>query len=881
MRLSALFDGDSSTAVLSRAGSRPWIRSQDKLALGATMIVALLTLAGAPTPTLAATVVDPATLSAPAAPAPIVMACAAGETDLNHASSTELQKLPTPGGGATLSAPAAKQIIEGRPYLQPSDLKAPAVTGITKNHVELWQQQSLVCVTPIFVTASDNTLVPVAPDVCTSAQQADLNDKRDHNEFVKLFGRPTADRVVGGMPYPSVQNGLRLAGVGAGQLKKYDGLICATPYPIRYSKVDWAFATPRDGIAVDTSGEYGQYTLTVPAGVAGGYGSWASVTEEKSAVAESAGITSFRIDAPTVDAHVHGPWTGSVGVTLPPDPTDVGDGYVNTAIHYSDATGPMLYANNALAVRTDGRLTIAVQDLSVTTLIKLGQRWVSGITNAAVSLAAHTERLLRAFMGQGGTAACNPNLTGKTLGGGELFDVAGEMLDTGVNFTPRFDHCITRVAGSTKPHASFVDNRGAALPIRGYSSSSIRDVSNRGGALWTVFASLWNGFAIGHNQALIVGPGDSFKAQPRSYVGQFHVVTNAVPVTLLSAGYYVLDEIGSLLPPKFAEVARLYTSVDCLQQLVLPLIDAMTGPADPTDTLFVKLGDAFRCLAGEVKRQSESLDQGSFELAQRWLPNPTVGDAIILDRLKRAVTVLRIAKYAAAAADIFDVALADGTVTMRWKPPAPPSPAVDAHGRAVVERCVKKTFSYNSGWTVSIDAVCQNLAHGDYTNIGTNRPPNGPPQNAFDDWVGKIDSGRLYNVLERDASGTLHLVLLEGGELVAHPIASGDESAFKADWPEHEWVSDEFPTLIDRIGSPAVNDPLRLRNFTEGRGGSWLLRQADGTAWYVDDQGERHWLSSVAAQQAVSQFVLTLDPAQYAHDVCPYPEPGDTGLRVC
>lgn len=809
------------------------------------------------------------------------MACAAGQTDLNHASSAELRSLPTPGGAAGLSASAAAEIIAGRPYLQPTDLKAPAVTGITKNHIELWQQRSLVCVAPIFVTASDNTLVPIAPDVCTSALQADINDKRDYSDFVDLFGRPTADRVVSGMPYPSVQNALRQAGVGPGKLNKYDGKICATPYPIRYSKVDWAFATPRDGIAVDTTGVFGKYTLTVPAGVAAGYGSWASVAEAKSTVAESAGITSFHIDAPTVDAHIHGPWTGSVGVTSPPDPTDVGDGYVNTAIHYSDVTGPMLYAKAALAERADGRLTIAVQDLSLTTFWSTAKRWVSGITNAAVNLAAHTERLLRAFMGQGGTASCEPDLTGQALGGGELFDVTGDMLDTGVNFTPRLDHCITRVAGASKPYASFVDNRGAALAIRDYSSSAIRDVSNRGGALWTVFAPLWNAFAAGHSLALIVGPGDSFKAQPRSYVGHFHAVTNPVPVTGLSAVYYVLDEIGSLLPAKLAEIVRLYTPIDCLQQLLVPLIDAATGPADPTDTLFGELGDAFRCVSAEVKRQSQSLDQGSFELAQRWLPNPTVGDAIMLDRLKRAVTVLRIAKYAAAAADIFDVALADGTVTMRWKPPVPPSPAVDAHGRTVLERCVKKTFSYESGWTVSLDEVCQNLAYGDYTDIGNTRPPNGPPQDAFDDWVGKIDSGRLYNVLERDASGTLHLVLLEGGKLVAHPIAHGDEAAFKQDWPEHEWVADEFPTLIDVVGSRAVNDPLRLRYYTEGRGGSWLLRQADGTAWYIDDQGARHWLSSLAAQQAVSRFVLTLDPAQYAHDVCPYAEPGDVGLRVC
>jgi hypothetical protein len=280
----------------------------------AVATAALVTFAGAQTAAAAAPVVDPATLVAPAAPAPIAMACAAGQTDLNHASSAELQTLPTPDG-ARLSISAAQQIIAGRPYLQSSDLKAPAVTAITTDHVQLWEQRSLVCATPIFVTASDNTRVPVTPNVCTSAQQADFNDKRDYNDFVKLFGRPTADRVISGMPYPSVVNGLRRAGVAAGQLKKYDGQVCATPYPIRFAGTDWAFATPQDGIAVSTTGGFGTYTLTVPRGTTAYNGSWASAAEQPSAVAENAGISSFHIEVPTVDAHIHGSWTGSVGVT--------------------------------------------------------------------------------------------------------------------------------------------------------------------------------------------------------------------------------------------------------------------------------------------------------------------------------------------------------------------------------------------------------------------------------------------------------------------------------------------------------------------------------------------------------------------------------------
>src|SRR5689334_10379801 len=98
-----------------------------------------------------------------------------------------------------------------------------------------------------------------------------------------------------------------------------------------------------------------------------------------------------------------------------------------------------------------------------------------------------------------------------------------------------------------------------------------------------------------------------------------------------------------------------------------------------------------------------------------------------------------------------DVALANGDVPMSWKPAAPAGPATDDKGRAVLLRCVTKTFGYGTGWLVAVDQTCQGLGYADYTSVGTTPPPLGAPQNAFDDGSGLITSNRLYNVLERDS----------------------------------------------------------------------------------------------------------------------------------
>jgi hypothetical protein len=205
-----------------------------------------------------------------------------------------------------------------------------------------------------------------------------------------------------------------------------------------------------------------------------------------------------------------------------------------------------------------------------------------------------------------------------------------------------------------------------------------------------------------------------------------------------------------------------------------------------------------------------------------------------------------------------------------------------SNGRAVDPACLSHN---DTRWVV--DETCQDIAYGNYTSVGSGAPPpacdaNSPLQDAFSDWDGLVTSCRLYNVLLRDSNGVLNLVRLENGKLIAHPISRGDEESFKEDWPEWEWRADQFASSVDAIGSPAVNDPLLLRDFTHGRGGNWLLRESNGYAWYIDGQGIRHGLGHDATrQQAVAARVLTLDPAQWAGDICPYPAEGSTGLNVC
>jgi hypothetical protein len=812
---------------------------------------------------------NPSSLAAPAAPAPVAMECVPGQVDVNNPSAETFASLLTPDG-SPLSAPVRARILEGQPYLQPSDLLA--VPGVTRNHIALWSSRKLACATP-------KTLPPPAPDICEK-DQADVNDPRDRPRFAALYGRPTSDRLIEGIPYPSVVNALRIAGVGPGRIMQTADLVCATPYPIRHAGVDWAFATSDEGIAVDTHGDYGAYTLTVPAGVTGGLGSWASISEVNSTLADAVGIDYFDLDTPSADAHIHGPWLGHVGLTLPKDPTDLGAGYADAVIHHSSTNGLQIHANEGVAARPDGRVTVALQDLSIVDSVKTAARWVSGIGVGAVALAGQAEQVWRAALGVGGPpVTCSPNLTGQALPGSELFSVSGQMLSNRP-LTPPLTHCVTRSHGDEGvPDGRFGVNRGIINVLDGRSGVAVHDVSRSGSLMWFILGGLWNDRAVVTGQPLYMAPGTTFSAHPTMYQGSFHVETDLLDYLLVTAGYWLFDELSFGLPPAIVNIFRDHPN--CMYQVATALGAAVNGQDAALRAAFTVVTDLFECSAKAIEAFG---NDEPVEVLKWFVPDPTVGQAqdayVFLERLKRALKMLQAAKYATVVADAGSTRGLNGTVEMSWRPDEPATPASDAKRRNVFERCVSKRFSYDSGWTVTIDAICQDLAHGQTPNAGP-PPPIGPAVDAFDDWVGEITSLRMYNVLRRDAAGVLHLILLEGGALVAHPIAAGDEWSFKEDWPEDEWRSLEFDDLIDRVGSAAVNDPLRLRNFTEGRGHSWLLRQADGTAWWIDGEGIRRPLPTLQSQEAISNTVLTLHPAQYAHDICPYPQQGETGLRVC
>jgi hypothetical protein len=818
-------------------------------------------------PSPAVDVVDPAALEAPLAPDPIFLQCVDGQVDLNHASIEELRALPTPDG-EPLSRPTAENIVGGRPYLQVTDLKAPAVPGVSTDHVATWIAAELTCVTPILETAPDDTEVPVAPDVCESGQH-DVNAADDDPWFAATFGRPTAARLVDGAPYPSVVNALRIVGVGPGGLRKYRDSVCATPYPITYNGTDWAWATPGDGITVDTTGILGTYDLIVPPATTQGNGAWASITEVDSPFDELAGV-GLDLALPAADPHVHGNWAGNVAVVLPPDQTNVYEQWPHAVLHWTNGTVEV-HGGSAVPEDADGRVRVATDDLSVFSALRVASNWSpEGVQNVF----AFTANLVRGLLGSGGQVRCAPDYTGQTLAGGENLQVTGDLLQP-LPFTPPINTCTTR-DGQTLD-AKFGNGRGIVQRNTGRSNVSVHDLGFHGGLLWGILSKVVNDNALANGGTIYIAPGGTLAAHtsPGTYQGTLTFGTNPAGALIPTTSYIVLDELGFFFPVPLLNLTLSYAN--CAVGVVTTFANIAQGEVQALTATMGMFQSAFTCAYDRI---DEIRDAQVRQLASEWFKPDWSGTFKIEGSIDRYLKIMKLGKIGAAVADATAMSGANGDVTLRYKPPVPSGPATDNKGRPVHPQCVIKTFSYETGWTVRIDERCQDLAYGTI-NAGPTPPSVGPPVDANFDFVGEITNLRMYDVLRRDAGGTLHLILLEGNELVAHPIAPEDEWNFKNDWPEDEWRSDEFASLIDRVGNRAVNDPLRLRNYLEGRGHSWLLRDAAGTAWWIDQDGVRHHLGTLEQQQAVSNTVLTYHPAQYANDICPYPRPGDTGLRVC
>lgn len=827
---------------------------------------------------------DPTSLEAPEAPEAIVMDCLPGQINVNDPDPEVFAGLLTPDG-SSLDKPVRARLVSGQPYLQPSDIIA--TSGIWQDHYAIWEAEGSLCAEP-------PTLPPPAPDVCVD-DQVDINDAENYEQFADLFGEPTADRLVAGLPYPTVWNGLRTAGVGPGGIKKHQDSLCATPWPIIHDGTTWGWADD-EGIDLTATGVFGDYSLVVPANTVG-TPTWSRVAENIDPVVnEELDEFDLSVDVPSADAHIYGEWDGPVALHLPSDPTDLeipgtDDQYFDIAVHHA-ADGMEVFLQRDIAYDDDGRVTIALDDLSIVDVIKTAARW-------AKSSAATLEQTWRNSMGLGTNVSCSPDLTGQSiLPDGTEFSVASDMFNDRL-LTPPLRHCVTDggtgLGGGYPVQVTMGNNRGGVIQITSANGISISDYYSLSSIPDMILTATSGGTPM-------IPPGSTFTAEPTWYSGSFSADMNTPRALGSTFLYYIIDEVAGLIPHSMASVLLgiLYVAPNCLASLD-SAVQSASASADVA-TVAGAIGSAvitsFNCAFSYL--ETVIGDPNAVHLLANLLAytyydgsSPTIADIeftsqlydAVKERLKRALLALKIAKYVTVAVDVLATIGLNDDVVMQYKPPAPPLPEVDSEGRAIVPRCVSQYFSYSTGWSTYVDDLCQDFAHGDYETGPT--PPGGsdaPIVNARDDWNGEITSLRMYNVLRRDADGILHLILLESGELVAHPISSGDEWSFKQDWPEDEWRSDEFESLIDRRGDQAVNDPLYLRDFTYGRGGNWLLRQADGTAWYINGDGIRVWLETYADQEAVSNNVLTYHPAQFANDICWYYTSAELergGIKVC
>lgn len=171
------------------------------------------------------------------------MECKSDGIDLNSASLTALRKLPE------VSMPIAKAIVSRRPFLRP-DPDLLLVPGIGPEKLSVILAQNRVCAEP-------PSLPPPTFDVCVTGDgRVDVNRPGSRPRLAELFGTPTADRIVQGIPYWSLDH-VRAEGepgAGSGRLRRYNDRLCLTPPTIDHEGTRWGWIDAANGGRNDFGG---------------------------------------------------------------------------------------------------------------------------------------------------------------------------------------------------------------------------------------------------------------------------------------------------------------------------------------------------------------------------------------------------------------------------------------------------------------------------------------------------------------------------------------------------------------------------------------------------------------------------------------------------
>lgn len=423
-----------------------------------------------------------AAIRPPVVPEPIAavtMRCPEGGVDVNKASVEQLSVLPG------ISEPIARRVVAARPFLR-VDPDLLRVAGIGPGKLAAIVADGRACATP-------TSTPPAYFDVCRAGDgRIDSNRPQSEAALAGLFGRPTAERIVAGIPYWNLDH-VRSegeAGAGPGKMAKLMHRLCLTPPTIVYGGVRYGWIDPDRGGYVDWPAADGgaSYRLTVPGGVVTAEpGAWGSVSPQPTPA-------DLPARAPTADMHIHGNWSGTVYVAGPPD--DIGaelPGQWTDTVWHLPADNQWEINWGGAVDRVNGRVTTTLTSLSLVTWMRQKNDQFVGIAQqTALKIVEWAEHTIRRFLGVGARPpACDPDTQPGRQPDGTFLATFGELLQNRP-ISPPLWHCIERQDTDTADW-KYVLNRGISLFVHAdnpaVNRAHVTGVGLTGDLLVDVFAS--------------------------------------------------------------------------------------------------------------------------------------------------------------------------------------------------------------------------------------------------------------------------------------------------------------------------------------------------------------------------------------------------------
>jgi Helix-hairpin-helix motif len=753
----------------------------------------------------------------------LTLDCAPGQVDLNHASLAELQTLPG------VSGPIAQRIVASRPHDRVRDLLV--VPGVGPDTEAAIAASGKACATPL-------TLPPPAADVCTNAQQIDVNTPASRPRLASLFGRPTADRVVAAQPFPDLAHALTVlvAGAGAGKVSKYRPLLCATPVPKTTHGENYSWVYSAAGGRADD----GKFSLIVPPGVlANPVGQWLHIKPLETPTPDVLGQP-----WPSAIFEILGtPWEGGgkkVYVTVPIDPAlaAFGDGWEPDVAHWSDtdrsggteAAGEDIYVDQA-----HGTVTTPTTSLSPLDGLARALQWVF---EPFANVLADARFPAPSCDGSWGLDPASGNWSDRAGGRVEL---GSAYLNLPGNPVPPLGwpikHCVES-GGADRATLRLRNNSRTFMSLVSYGGTT-PELGNVGvgGDLLSLSIAEGAQALLGHPVAY---PGGEVTATvPAASFNAVRMVPN-IPLTVIwtTLQQSQFEDLVKLLPGYPPITGAVKHVVDCvLSSYGASGLNSSSTPQQIADSA---LGYIRSCFTPTEFWQllEDGVRSGAIsgELANRV--------SSTLDKLSRYSLWIRVGRITVSGVDALLNATGGsaGIIGITYRSP---KPTLDSLGRPVFADCVSAN---GYGW--KIDIACQNAHYaapsaGPDGSIGAGWPPfpsvwrvgnYGGPRSETLYYIGS-----LFGVAQGTFDASTEVCLSR-----RYPLR--DYSLPGALLP---WVSES--------GTPATCNSSLPEIWLPANATNWILREASGTAFLVNGSGKLEWIQDGGTYIACAQHYLVLD----------------------